>query len=74
LGDSKDTSYPRPSKSDHKVEKELFSVESSKITSRRLPELLRAFTAAQKQQRSNARHHRILEEIRAAEQMPEKRK
>jgi hypothetical protein len=49
-------------------------VESSKITSRRLPELLRALTAAQKQQKSNARHHRILEEIRAAEQMPKKRK
>jgi hypothetical protein len=35
-------------------------VVSSKTTSRRLPELLRAFTAATRAQTSNARYHRIL--------------
>lgn len=52
-----------PSRSDQNVEKLLFSVDSSRTTNRRLPELLRAFTVAKKQARRKARHHRILKRI-----------
>ena len=54
-----------PSKSDHNVEYRSFSVDSSKTTSRRLPELLKALTAAKKQQRSKAWHHRMLKKSSA---------
>jgi hypothetical protein len=45
---------------------------SSRTANRRLPELLSAFTAAKKQQISNARHHRILNKIRTAERKDQK--
>jgi hypothetical protein len=56
-----------PSRSAHSVEYRLFCSVSSRTANRRLPELLSAFTAAKKQQISNARHHRILNKIRTAE-------
>jgi hypothetical protein len=45
---------------------------SSRTANRRLPELLSAFTAAKKQQISNARHQRIFNKFRTAERKDQK--